>query len=155
MFCIIAPRNDCIILNCGIILAWPKFRPIKTRYQNLDRVWLLEHNNSWCINNKKHCDHQRKNPGAMIQVVLEKKKSHWMYFHNLAAIFPWKKMWSLSWFNLITLYSGMLCALDCLKFALWFRTIFPILLLSSLGKVSESTSPKGALFSWNWTSGSE
>ena len=26
----------------------------------LDRVWLLEHNNSWCINNKKHWDHQRK-----------------------------------------------------------------------------------------------
>ena len=71
MFCIIVPRNDCIILNCEtddcIILAWPKFRPINTRYQNLDRVWLLEYNNSWCINNKKHCDHQRKNTRAMIQ----------------------------------------------------------------------------------------
>ena len=53
-----------------VTLNVPKFRPIKTRYQNLDRVWLLEHNNSWCINNKKHCDHQRKNTRAMIQTKL-------------------------------------------------------------------------------------
>ena len=67
-FCIILPRNDCIILNCATMMITSKFRPIKTHYRNLDRAWLLEHNNSWCINNKRHCDHQRKNTRAMLQI---------------------------------------------------------------------------------------